>query len=107
MTLHTIDAWSMKFNWNYNPELNNLKGTLRKYKVYYKAIDNERDTEQYNVTVNNTVYSMILTNLLPFTNYEVYIVAVSMYEGVESDVLTNKTLEYGRLLVLEKCRLVR
>ena len=95
MTLYTIDAWSMECNWTYNPELDNLKGTLRGYKVYYKSIDNARDPDQHSITVNTTVFSVVLADLMPYTEYEAYVLGFSMYEGIATNTSVNRTHQHG------------
>ena len=94
-----MDAWSLQVNWTYNTLLDKLKGILRKYKVYYKAIENPRDNVLHNVTVNATTYSVMLKDLLPFTYYDVYVLAASIYEGLPSNVSRNKTHEHGKYII--------
>ena len=98
ISVYTLDAWSVRVGWIYNPKFDDLKGVLRWYRIYYQALDNPRDTTIKNTTVSSNIYSVILNDLLPDTEYRAYVAGVTIYEGVKSLPSSNTTLEFSKCL---------
>ena len=67
------------------------------YTVHYNKPGGARNEEKQN-TVEGDVYSNIVTNLQPFTNYSFYVKALTKGIGLDSKVITQQTKQGSKLI---------
>lgn len=65
--------------------------------MHYNKPGGARNEEKQN-TVEGDVYSNIVTNLQPFTNYSFYVKALTKGIGLDSKVITQQTKQGGKLI---------
>ena len=65
--------------------------------MHYNKPGGAGNEEKQN-TVESDVYSNIVTNLQPFTNYSFYVRAYTKAIGLDSKVITQQTEQDGKLI---------
>ena len=88
--LTSVDAFEIQVTWNPPPE-ESLRGILQNFVIEWRASGENISSMILNADQN----SHRLTNLKPFTLYDVRIAAVTVASGPFSDWYTNRTKEAG------------
>ena len=90
--LTSVNAFEIHVTWNSPPE-KSLHGVLRQFTLEWRRTRGGNST---NMTLDANQTSYRLTNLKPFTEYDVRIAAVTVDRGPFSNWSTNKTKEAGK-----------
>ena len=90
MNVSTISSTSLNVTWQPPEEQN---GIILKYVIYYQRVGSD---ERHSIVATASKRYKIITNLKPYTNYSVEMVAnTSVGYGNKSDLKFAQTLEAG------------
>ena len=82
-----------------SPDDTNIRGLHRGYRVYYTPINTNRPSVQMNATVDAHITYAELNDLYKYTNYSIYVVVMTRWEGVKSPMIHLFTDEGSRSFV--------
>ena len=92
-TLTVQSPTSIHVEWS--PPISSL-ASLFTYTVFYSG--DPFDTSMKSVTTGPSTTRVLLINLTPYTQYSVYITAVTHFDSNQTEILTARTLQQGEFL---------